>query len=137
MSMQSDAEGFWHPLVDIEECTNYALCEKVCPILNKKIVENHLIAYICINKDNKIRGLSSSGGIFNAIAENVIANNGVVFGAGFDREFNVVHSWTDKLDGLSNFRGSEYVQSCIGNTYKQAKGFLRQRRQVLFSGTPY
>ena len=136
ISMQSDAEGFWYPLVDIEECTDCGLCEKVCPILNKKIVENYPVAYACINKDEKIRQQSSSGGVFTIIAEKVIANNGVVFGAGFDGEFNVVHSWTDRLDGLDNFRGSKYVQSCIGDTYKQAKDFLRQRLQVLFSGTP-
>jgi len=136
ISMQSDNEGFWYPVVDIEECNDCGLCEKVCPVLNKKIVENHPVAYACINKDNKIRELSSSGGMFTIIAEKVIANNGVVFGAGFDDEFNVVHSWTDNLDGLSNFRGSKYVQSCIGNTYKQAKSFLKQGKQVLFSGTP-
>ena len=136
ISMLADDEGFWYPVVDTEKCTDCGLCEKVCPIFNKKIVENHPVAYACINKDEKIRQLSSSGGVFTIIAEKVIANNGVVFGAGFDDNFNVVHSYTDKLNGLSNFRGSKYVQSCIGDTYKQAKDFLRQRRQVLFSGTP-
>jgi formate hydrogenlyase subunit 6/NADH:ubiquinone oxidoreductase subunit I len=45
ISMQPDAEGFWYPLVDIEECTDCGLCEKMCPTLNKKIVENHPVAY--------------------------------------------------------------------------------------------
>ena len=136
INMQSDAEGFWYPLVDTKQCTDCGLCEKVCPILNKIIVENHPVAYACINKDSKIRELSSSGGLFTIIAEKVIANNGVAFGAGFDGEFNVVHSCTNRMDGLANFRGSKYVQSCIGDTYKQVKDFLRQGRQVLFSGTP-
>lgn len=136
ISMFADDEGFWYPVVDTKKCTDCGLCEKVCPILNKKIVENHPVAYACINKDNKIRELSSSGGMFTIIAEKVIADNGVIFGAGFDDNFNVVHSWTDKLNGLSNFRGSKYVQSCIGDTYKQAEDFLKQGKQVLFSGTP-
>lgn len=136
ISMQSNDEGFWYPVVDTKRCIDCGLCEKVCPILNKKIIENHPVAYACINKDDKIREQSSSGGVFTVIAERVIANNGVVFGAGFDDEFNVVHSWTDKINDLGNFRGSKYVQSCIGNTYKQARDFLKQGRQVLFSGTP-
>jgi len=136
ISMQTDTEGFWYPLVDIEKCTNCGLCKKVCPILNKKIVENHPVAYACINKDDNIRQQSSSGGVFTVIAEIVIANNGVVFAAGFDGEFNVVHSWTDSVDCLSTFRGSKYVQSCIGDTYKEIRDFLNQRHQVLFSGTP-
>ena len=136
ISMQPDDEGFWYPVVDIEECTNCGLCEKACPIINKNIVENHPVVYACINKNDKIRQQSSSGGVFTIIAERVITNNGVVFGAGFDGEFNVVHSWTDRLDGLCNFRGSKYVQSCIGDTYKQVRDFLNQKRHVLFSGTP-
>jgi coenzyme F420-reducing hydrogenase beta subunit len=42
----------------------------------------------------------------------------------------------DDLDGLSKFRGSKYVQSNIGSTYKEVKEFLKQGRQVLFTGTP-
>ena len=33
-------------------------------------------------------------------------------------------------------RGSKYVQSRIGRTYRQAKEFLESGRPVLFSGTP-
>lgn len=136
ISMQPDEEGFWYPVVDIEKCTDCGLCEKVCPVINKNVTNNNSAAYACINKDDNIRQQSSSGGMFTVIAEKVIANNGAVFGAGFDSDFNVVHSWTDSLDGLSNFRGSKYVQSCIGNTYKQVRDFLKQGRQVLFTGTP-
>jgi coenzyme F420-reducing hydrogenase beta subunit len=136
ISMQSDDEGFWYPVVDRKECIDCGLCEKVCPTLSKPIVENHPAAYACRNKDDKIRQQSSSGGVFTIVAASVIANHGVVFGAGFDEDFNVLHSSVDSLDGLSNLRGSKYVQSSIGDTYEQAKDFLKQGRQVLFSGTP-
>jgi len=136
ISMQSDVEGFWYPVVDLQRCTDCGLCEKACPVLWKNTADNHPHAYACMNKDDKIRKQSSSGGVFTVIAESVVANQGVVFGAGFDGEFNVVHSWTDRLDGLSNFRGSKYVQSYIGDTYKQTRDFLKQGRQILFSGTP-
>jgi coenzyme F420-reducing hydrogenase beta subunit len=136
ISMQSDDEGFWYPVVDQKECIDCGLCETVCPILSKPMVENRPTAYACLNKDDKIRQQSSSGGVFSVVAANVLANHGVVFGAGFDSEFSVLHSWTDGLDGLRNFRGSKYVQSSIGDTYERAKDFLKQGRQVLFSGTP-
>jgi len=136
ISMQSDDEGFWYPVVDSKECIYCGLCEKVCPTLSKPMTKNHPAAYACRNKDDKIRQQSSSGGVFTIVAASVIANHGVVFGAGFDGKFNVLHSWTDSLDGVRNFRGSKYVQSSIGDTYEQAKDFLKQGRQVLFSGTP-
>ena len=136
ISMQSDDEGFWYPVVDTKQCIDCGLCEKVCPIENKKIVENHPLTYACINKNDKIRKQSSSGGVFTILAEKIIAKHGVIFGAGFDGNFSVVHSWTDRMDGLSNFRGSKYVQSRIGDTYKKARNFLKQGKEVLFSGTP-
>jgi coenzyme F420-reducing hydrogenase beta subunit len=136
ITMQSDEEGFWYPMADIDECNECGLCEKICPILCNNKVENQPVAYACINKDENIRSQSSSGGVFTLIGEKVIANDGVVFGAGFDDDFNVVHSWADDLDGLSKFRGSKYVQSNIGDTYKEVKVFLKQGRQVLFTGTP-
>ncbi len=136
ISMQPDGEGFWYPVVNTKECTNCGLCEKVCPILSKNMVHNDFAAYACLNKDTAIRQQSSSGGVFTLIAESVIGNHGIVFGAGFDGDFNVIHRWTNSLDGLGAFRGSKYVQSYIGDTYKQVKDFLQQGRQVLFSGTP-
>ena len=41
-----------------------------------------------------------------------------------------------KTKGLAAFRGSKYVQSRIGESYKDAEAFLRTGRKVLFSGTP-
>lgn len=136
INMLSDEEGFWYPVVDIEKCIDCGLCEKACPILRVRSVDNDPFAFACNNKNDKIRQQSSSGGIFTIIAESTIANHGVVFGAGFDSDFNVLHSWTDNIAGISNFRGSKYVHSCIGNTYNQVRDFLEHGRQVLFSGTP-
>lgn len=79
---------------------------------------------------------SSSGGIFTLISELVIQSGGVVFGAEFDENYNVRHSYVDNMEDLQKFRGSKYVQSTIGNSYYDVKKFLEQGRQVLFSGTP-
>ena len=79
---------------------------------------------------------SSSGGIFTLLGEAVIDEGGVVFGARFDENWEVVHGYTETKKGLEVFRGSKYVQSRIGNTYKQVKKFLKKGQQVLFSGTP-
>lgn len=134
--MERDQEGFWYPQVDYEKCIKCGLCIKVCPIINKITVENKPTAYACINKDDSIRLKSSSGGIFTLIAEQVIDNGGVVFGAGFNESFEVSHSYVEKKEELEKFRGSKYVQSKIGDTYKQAKDFLKEGREVVFTGTP-
>ena len=136
ISMDIDNEGFWYPKVNYDKCVNCGSCIEVCPIINKKTVTNKPLAYACINKDETIRLESSSGGIFTLVAEQVIGNGGIVFGVGFDQDFKVVHSYVEDKDELGKFRGSKYVQSKIGDTYKQAKDFLEQGREVLFTGTP-
>jgi coenzyme F420-reducing hydrogenase beta subunit len=136
ISMKSDHEGFWYPVTDNKKCTKCGLCEKVCPLIQKEEIVNLPIAYAAYNKDEEIRLDSSSGGIFTLVAENVIKKGGVVFGACFDNNFNVIHNYTETKKGLIAFRGSKYVQSKIGETYKEAKEFLKQGRLVLFTGTP-
>jgi coenzyme F420-reducing hydrogenase beta subunit len=95
-----------------------------------------LSVYAAKNPDERIRRESSSGGIFTALAERIIAEGGVVFGARFNEQWEVVHGYTETMEGLSAFRGSKYVQSIIGDTFRQANAFLEQGRKVLFSGTP-
>lgn len=136
ISMESDTEGFWYPEVDYDKCIKCGLCVKVCPIINKKVVENNPKAYACNNKDEAVRLESSSGGIFTLVAEQIIDRDGVVFGVRFDKDFKVVHSYIERKEELNKFRGSKYVQSKIGDTYQQVKSFLNQGREVLFTGTP-
>lgn len=79
---------------------------------------------------------SSSGGVFYSLASKVIEEGGVVFGAAFDDKFKVVHKMIEGIDSLKDLQGSKYVQSDLGNSFKEVLQFLNQGRNVLFSGTP-
>ncbi len=136
ITMQADDEGFLYPVVDSEACNECGLCEKVCPVIHQESPCQFLAHYIGINNNETIRLRSSSGGIFTLLAEAIINEGGVVFGARFDEVWNVVHDWTDTINGLAAFRGSKYVQSYTSDSYCKAKDFLKQGRKVLFSGTP-
>ena len=134
--LEEDEEGFLYPKVDIVNCIDCDLCNKVCPVLHSvKNIEEPLI-YAAINNNEAVRIQSSSGGIFTLLAESIIDRGGVVFGVCFDENWNVVHDYTETKVGLGKFRGSKYVQSYIGNSFSQVKGFLDAGREVLFSGTP-
>lgn len=136
ITMQEDDEGFLYPRVDTENCVDCHLCERICPVSNHGTERKPLKVYAAINKDEEVRKQSSSGGIFTALAEQVIKQGGVVFGARFDEQWQVKHDYTETMEGLAAFRGSKYVQSRIGNTYQEAEQFLKVGRKVLFSGTP-
>jgi len=136
ISMEIDAEGFWYPHIDIDECIDCGACDRVCPIFNKKEIINEPVAYACINKNEKVRLESSSGGIFSLVADMILDRNGVVFGALFDDNFKVIHNYINTKNELNKLRSSKYVQSKIGDSFKKAKAFLDEGRLVLFSGTP-
>lgn len=134
--MESDAEGFWYPDINKDDCVNCGLCEQTCPVLHNTELKHTPTAYAAYNKNDVIRRESSSGGLFTLIAEHVIDNGGVVFGAVFNENFNVLHVAAECKEDLSKMRCSKYVQSKIGDTYKQAEDLLKQGRRVLFTGTP-
>lgn len=133
--VEDETEGFKYPKIDKEKCINCNLCNKVCPMIKELKVENNSKFYACRNLNDEIRMKSSSGGVFSLIAEYVIKNNGIVYGVVFDKDFNVIHKGINSLKELKAFRGSKYVQSDIGNTYKEAKNKLDLGTLVLFSGT--
>lgn len=136
VSMTTDEEGFWYPRVNNSKCVRCRKCIEACPTVNNKTIKNEPVAYACINKNEVIRLESSSGGIFTLIAEEIIDNNGIVFGAEFNEKFEVVHGYIDSKEDIKKFRGSKYVQSKIGDTYTQAKQLLNSGKEVLFTGTP-
>ena len=138
ISLKKNDEGFWYPVVDKEKCINCHICEMNCPFI--KVLKNKTkfepIVVGVYNKNKKIRKKSTSGGVFFEIANYVIRKNGVVFGAKYDKNLNVVHSYTESREGIFEFMGSKYVQSDVSNNYRQVENFLKQDRIVLFSGTP-
>lgn len=136
ITMREDNEGFLYPEIDKNTCIDCGLCEKLCPVINQSEKRKPLIVYAAKHNNEQIRMASSSGGAFSAIAECVIDQGGVVFGAKFNQNWEVVHGYTETKDGLAVFRGSKYVQSKIGESYKEAECFLIAGRKVLFSGTP-
>lgn len=137
ITMRRDAEGFAYPTINRELCIGCGKCDAVCPALNfaKKIPDALPKVFAAVNPDEKIRRHSSSGGVFSALSELVLRGGGVVFGAAFDEIFHVKHTAVETLDELEKLRGSKYVQSQIGDVYRQVKTALKSR-QVLFSGTP-
>lgn len=136
IKMQEDSEGFLYPVVDRESCIDCGLCERVCPVINQNEPQKPVVTLAAVNSDESVRLASSSGGIFTLLAERTIDNGGVVFGAAFDENWDVKHICIDSKSELPKLRGSKYVQSTIGNCYKEAITHLSAGKEVLFSGTP-
>lgn len=128
-------EEFHYPIIDNKICIKCGRCEKVCPVLNPLELEiYHKKIYASKNLDESIRLKSTSGGVFTALAENVVNNEGIVYGAAFDNKFHVKHTSVVDINSLNMLRGSKYVQSDMGNVYNEIKEKLELDKVVLFSG---
>ncbi len=137
--MKESAEGFLYPCIDKSKCINCGLCYKVCPILSKKNQSENgefPVAYAVKNRNKKDLLSSSSGGVFISLANKIISEGGVVYGAAYDDSFSVVHIRVDNKNELNKIQGSKYVQSNIGKIYKKVKKDLLENKKVLFTGTP-
>ena len=136
--MKRDFRGFYHPSIDYETCVYCKVCESVCPVINQKVTidSNELETYAAYSLQDKIRKESSSGGVFTELAECIIKDKGVAFGASFDSNFSVHHIFVDRVEDLRKLRGAKYSQSNLDNSFYKVKQTLDSGKKVLFSGTP-
>lgn len=135
ITMQEDEEGFLYPVIDEDHCIHCHKCETVCPMQKQENRDTGSAVFVGYCRNEVIRKQSSSGGIFSVLAECVLQQNGVVFGAAFDENFEVYHIAIETETDLPKLRGSKYVQSRLGNAYPEIKRYLEMGRKVLFTGT--
>ena len=136
ITLRPDGEGFLYPAADPERCVECGLCEQVCPFLTPREARLPVATYAAVNPDAQERLDSSSGGIFSLLMRATLEAGGVVFGAAFDADWNVGHIAVESLEDMPRLRGSKYVQSATGESFRMAEEYLKQGRKVLFSGTP-
>lgn len=137
--MLPDQMGFFYPNVDENKCVDCGLCEKVCAFNSDyETLQNfnEPVIYAARNTDPKVVSESQSGGVFFTLAEKILREGGIVYGAGYDEDFCVKHKRAETLENLSELRKSKYVQSDMVDCFHLAMRDIKEGRNVLFSGTP-
>lgn len=135
IKMVEDAEGFFYPQIDKSKCINCKMCERICsnnPVENK--YETSI--YVAKNKNEIQRMQSTSGGMFKVIAQEILDNNGIVFGVMLDENMQIVHDFASDIEECEKFSGSKYVRSNLNDSYIRVENFLKDGKEVLFTGTP-
>ncbi|HAX57854.1 MAG TPA: hypothetical protein DCY08_10575 [Bacteroides stercoris] len=140
ISIVEDKNGLWYPIVDMQKCTNCHLCEKRCQdvcngILLQKNPINNYVPYTAWNTNYDQRSLSTSGGVFAALASTILNEGGVICGATIDNN-RVKHIFISSLEELPLIQGVKYIQSNLQGIYQQVRMYLETKRSVLFTGTP-
>ncbi|MDE6291475.1 MAG: 4Fe-4S dicluster domain-containing protein, partial [Muribaculaceae bacterium] len=139
IEMKDDSLGFKYPDVDPEKCVECGLCEKVCAFNDDYSTPDNYEQPLAIGgRHNNIKEVdkSRSGGIFAALSDVILSDGGVIYGAGYDSSFRVMHKRATSAAERDELRGSKYVQSDMGDVFRQVESDLKANRNVLFSGTP-
>ena len=137
ITMELDSNGFLAPHIDKSACIGCGLCEKSCP--NETPVERQSVkaVYTGYYPRETALEISTSGGIFTALAEYIIEKKqGYVFGAQFDQDFSVFHSVASTMEDVKKFCGSKYIGSDTRHTFLEARELLEKGHWVLYTGTP-
>ena len=136
ITMEADHEGFLRPVVG-ESCILCRKCEATCPMLHLPVPgPSPAQAHAVWNADEAERVKSSSGGFFSLLAHHVLEQGGAVFGAVLDETMTARHACARSEEELAPMRGSKYVQSDLGDSFRQVKELLDNGTPVFFSGVP-
>ncbi|MGN1253097.1 MAG: polysaccharide pyruvyl transferase family protein [Prevotella sp.] len=139
LKLGRDDQGYYVSHFNPDACINCNACEGVCPVLYPRQIikdrkeEPDLYAVQMSEED---RRYSSSGGFFPAVARLVLSRGGYVTGCRWSDELRAEHVVIADIADLNALRGSKYVQSYMGDTYKAVKQLLKNEKLVLFVGTP-
>lgn len=135
--MVENEYGFLQAVIDDKVCVHCGQCTEVCPRLHNRYANVSKLKCYAAWVKNEIRSTCASGGIFTAIAmEFLKKEDAYIAGAVWDENYYVKHIITNKLEDISNIQSSKYVQSSTAQVYTEIKDLLKERRKVLFCGTP-
>lgn len=137
--MHPDALGFLYPKVDIDLCVDCGLCDKVCSFNDNYSKSSDFqtpIPYGVRHRDMKTLMSSQSGGAFTALSDTILERGGIVYGAGWNDQFEVIHRRACTKEERNALRGSKYVQSNLNGVFTCVRQDLKDGKEVLFSGTP-
>lgn len=101
---------------------------------SKKITERFYAAYA---KDEGILLNSSSGGMFTVLSDFYLKSGNAVVCCIYDSFNDKVHlRLVTSVEERNRARGSKYIQSTVGDTFKECEEYLKDReKRIIFFGT--
>lgn len=139
IGMKMNNNGYFIPMISVEKCIGCNECVKICPHYNVRAQKNNIYnsnAYAALNKNEKTRLASSSGGIFRLLADVFIEEGDYVCGCVWNEEMKPIHIVSNDTYYIEKMMGAKYVQSDIRACYVIIKNYLATGKKVLFTGTP-
>ncbi len=138
ITFTKDKFAFEIPFIDTAKCIDCGKCSKVCPVLHKEEVDNkqHLLcgAAYALDKDAKFKG--SSGGLFGLLAKEILHAGGIVYGAAFGDNHQLLTTCATSESKLEPLYKSKYLLCNTNGEFKNIKNALEEGRNVLYCSSP-
>lgn len=137
ITMGIGENGFYYPQVNIATCVDCGLCSKNCHVLNKPESQKfEKLYYYGWESSETKRFEGSSGGVFGAIAESILSDGGIVYGAALSSNKKKLSHCSTNDVSLSELKKSKYLESDMGCTISLIRKDLKGGKNVIFCGTP-
>ncbi len=138
ISFETNEEGYWYPVCDLNKCTGCGLCVKLCPVNDEpEEYTTERKCYCAWSRNDEIRRSSTSGGLYYEFADMVLSEGGYIVGSVYAEDYcSAYHIITNNKEDLPNVLGSKYFQSDTEGIYKKLKELVSSGKKVLFTGTP-
>lgn len=142
ITIELDMNGFYRPIVDDAKCVDCSICTKVCYKFdtcisvsdNQKL--NSTILYGGFVKDPELLNKTTSGGIADLLAHQLVKDGykcvGVVYDSENDKAKDIIASHEYEL---KDFKGSKYIQSYTFSAFKEIVKTCKTEKYAVF-GTP-
>lgn len=143
IQMLPDKDGFLMPSINRDKCVDCGVCNRKCPYLNTDVNVHDfslkdfedMPAYLYYsNKAERIN--SASGGFVYDAFMSFIDEGGYAAGCIWDDNLKARHVVCHNKKEVIKTQSSKYVQSELGECFKDIRNLLRQNNKVIFCGTP-
>ncbi len=138
LCLEYDNEGFYYPSLNESACINCGLCERSCQVFDNDHAEENIQRhhFMAKAKDKAIVAKSSSGGAFSMLADYVLKQGGVVYGARYNFETERLEQASTETCTIDELRKSKYIESYTGEIFRSVYENLKSGKIVLYVGTP-
>jgi coenzyme F420-reducing hydrogenase beta subunit len=137
ISIKLNKDGFYRPVVDDEKCVNCGLCVKSCYKFDDeiKVTRNpdSYSLYAAWAKDSQIVANTTSGGVADLLARQLIREGYKCIGVKYDTNTNcALGEIAATEDETLVFRGSKYIQSLSVDAFKALVKNVKTEKFAVF-----
>lgn len=137
ISISLNKEGFYRPYIDEEKCINCSKCVKSCYKFDQDIrltqsLKNKTLLSAWV-KDKEILDSTTSGGIGDILAKELVRNGYTCIGVKYNTDSNIAEGTSAENEKETDyFRSSKYIQSLSINVFKEIVQNQRKKKYAVF-----